>query len=195
MSAGDAERRRIERDLHDGAQQRLVVLALDLRFAQRTHDIDPEVERVLEDAIEKLRDAVEGLRRLAHGVHQAIVGEAGLAAGLRSIADHARPLVTVNTAPDTRLPPDVEVAAYFVACEAVANAAKHANATSVTIDASHQGSTLTITVADDGDGGANPEGAGLHGLADRIEAQGGLLRSTSPVGGGTRLTAEIPCAS
>ena len=199
VAAGDDQRRRIERDIHDGAQQRLVALALELRAAQKRlgSDLDPELDEVLTDAVDELRLAVGELRELARGVHPAILTEEGLAAALESLADRTPIPVEIVAAPAGRLPSEIEGAAYFVACEALANVVKHADATSVTISAARRNGTLVVEVADDGVGGAslNGGGSGLRGLSDRVEAHGGRLRIDSPPGGGTRVIGELPCAS
>ncbi len=198
VTAGDEQRRRIERDIHDGAQQRLVALALELRAAQKRlgGDVPPELEEVLTDAVDELQLAVRELRELARGVHPAILTEEGLAAALESLADRTPLPVRILTAPEGRLPAPIEGAAYFVACEALANAVKHADATSVTITAVRRNGELVIEVADDGVGGASPNGgSGLRGLTDRVEAHGGRLRIESPPGGGTLVVGELPCAS
>ena len=198
VAAGDEQRRRIERDLHDGAQQRLVALALELRAAQRRlgGELDPDTEAVLEQAVGELQLAVSELRELARGVHPAILTEDGLAAALESLAGRTPFPVRVVAAPDERLPAEIEAAAYFVACEALANAVKHADASSVTISAAQTNGRLVVEVADDGCGGARVgSGSGLRGLADRVEAYGGQLDIVSPAGAGTRVRAELPCAS
>ena len=197
VAAADDERRRIERDLHDGAQQRLVALALQLRIAQRRpgEHADPEVDRLLAAAVDELQAAVNELRELARGVHPAILTEEGLAAALDSLASRC-PLPVSLEVLDARLPPEVEATAYFVACEALANVVKHAEASKATISAWRQNGSLMIEVEDDGIGGARTEdGSGLRGLTDRVEALGGRLTIQSPVGGGTRIVGEIPCAS
>jgi signal transduction histidine kinase len=198
VTAGDEQRRRIERDLHDGAQQRLVALALELRLTQRElgKDVDPELERVLESAVGQLQVAVDELRELARGVHPAVLTEEGLGVALESLAARTPLPVKLVSAPDDRLPPEIEAAAYFVACEAIANAVKHAQATSVRITAERRNGKLFIEVADDGVGGAKANGgSGLRGLVDRVEAHGGTLRVESAPGQGTRVTGELPCAS
>ena len=198
VAAGDAERRRIERDLHDGAQQRLVALALALRVVQRKlgSDADPEVERVLAQAVDELEHAVTELRELARGVHPAILTEEGLAAALESLASRSPVPVTVDAEVEERLAPELEATAYFVACEALANAVKHANASTVAIDASRVDGRLVIAVTDDGVGGADVDaGTGLRGLCDRVQAHGGGLRIESAPGRGTRIVGELPCAS
>jgi signal transduction histidine kinase len=197
VAAGDEQRRRIERDLHDGAQQRLVALGLDLKRAQGSLDgrADPEVERLLADAAEEVKVAVEELRQLAGGIHPGILTQGGLAVALAGLANNAPVPVTVDASLD-RLQPELESTAYFVASEALTNVAKHAHATSASIRACVENGKLVIEVSDDGVGGAAADGGtGLRGLADRVEAQGGRLRIESPPGGGTRVTGEIPCAS
>ena len=197
VTAGDEERRRIERDLHDGAQQRLVALALELRLAQRELGgaTNPAVERVLTTAVDTLQLAVNELRELAHGVHPAILTQAGIAAALEDLARRTPLAVTIAEAPADRLPADIEATAYFLVCEALANAVKHANASEVTISVVREAGMLVISVVDDGRGGANSDGQGLRGLADRIEARGGRLWVESPPGAGTRVVGEVPCAS
>jgi signal transduction histidine kinase len=194
VAATDAERRRIERDLHDGAQQRLVTLALELRSAQGR--LGPDGRELLDSAVAQLQDAVGELRELAHGVHPALLTERGLAAALESLAIRAPLPVVVEDAPPGRLAPEVEAAAYFVVSEGLANVFKHAGAASATVGARRENGRLLVEVADDGIGGAGLDaGSGLRGLADRVEALGGALAVDSPRDGGTRLRAEIPCAS
>jgi signal transduction histidine kinase len=197
VAAGDEQRRRIERDIHDGAQQRLVALALELRATQRRLGgrVDPDVERAISGAVEELQLAVSELRELARGVHPAILTEEGLAGALESLATRTPLDVTVTGSPAGRQQPELEAAAYFVACEALANAVKHSGASRVTISAVLRDDKLVIEVVDDGQGGANPAGSGLRGLADRLEAHGGRLTVTSPAGGGTRVVGELPCVS
>jgi signal transduction histidine kinase len=198
VAAAGEERRRIERDLHDGAQQRLVALALELRSAQRKLGTtpDPDVERLLEAAVTELQAAVEELRELAHGVHPTILAQEGLPGALDALASRTPLPVTVQTSLSGRLSPEVEATAYFVACEALTNAVKHGRATQATISASRPDGVLCVEVTDDGVGGAEPQnGSGLRGLADRVEAQGGRLTVESPAGGGTRVVGEIPCES
>jgi signal transduction histidine kinase len=196
-TAADEERRRIERDLHDGAQQRLVALALELRSAQRAlgEGADPEIDGLLASTADELQVAVDELRALAHGIHPGTLTQAGLASALESLAARMPLPVTVEALPD-RLSPDVEATAYFVASEALTNVAKHAQATKAAIRAKRNGGTLSIEVWDDGIGGAKAgTGSGLHGLADRVEAHGGRLSVESAPGAGTRIVGEIPCAS
>jgi signal transduction histidine kinase len=197
VTAADEERRRIERDIHDGAQQRLVALGLQLRTMQRRlgTDADPEVERLLDDTVSELQTAVDELRELARGVHPAILTEDGLGAALESLVSRAPMPVALETF-DERVAAPVEAAAYFVASEALANVAKHAHASKAAVTARYRDATVEIVVEDNGIGGAHAsEGSGLRGLADRVEALGGRLKVESPDGRGTRIVGEIPCAS
>jgi signal transduction histidine kinase len=191
-AAGD-ERRRLERDLHDGAQQRLVALALQLRIAQHRFGgtADPAVEAILNASVDQLQAAVVELRELAHGANPVTDG---LTAAIESLAART-PLVVSVDVPDLQLPPEVEAAAYFVVCEALANTVKHAQASSAMVSARQRAGVLTIEVADDGIGGARGDGFGLRSLADRVAALGGRLRVESEPGRGTRVIGEIPCAS
>jgi signal transduction histidine kinase len=196
-AAADEERRRIERDIHDGAQQRLVALALELKSAQRRlgDDVDPELDALLASAADELQVAVEELRELAHGIHPGILVQGGLAAALEELAGRSPVPVSVAATED-RLPPEVEGTAYFVASEALANVAKHARATKASVRAERVNGMLVVEIEDDGVGGASSrDGSGLRGLADRVEAQGGHLRIESVRGRGTRVVGEIPCAS
>ena len=195
VAAGDEQRRRIERDIHDGAQQRLVALALELRAAQLRlgTSVDPAVEAVFGQAVDELQLAVAELRELARGVHPAVLTEEGLAAALESLAART-PLRVRIDAQEERYPAEIEAAAYFVACEALANAVKHSGASQVAISAGRRNGRLVVEVEDDGRGGAvATNGSGLHGLADRVEAHGGRLSVESPAGGGTRVVGELPC--
>jgi signal transduction histidine kinase len=197
VTAGDEQRRKIERDLHDGAQQRLVALAIELRIAQRQFGPDnPELERVFAGAVSELQVAVEELRELARGVHPAVLTEEGLAGALVSLGSRMPVRVRID-APDDRFPAEIEAAAYFVACEAIANAVKHSHATEIRVSAQRSNGTLVIEIEDDGVGGAreNGSGSGLRGLVDRVEAHGGTLRIDSEPGEGTRVIGELPCAS
>ncbi|HEV3407048.1 MAG TPA: sensor histidine kinase [Gaiellaceae bacterium] len=196
VATADAERRRIERDLHDGAQQRLVALGLTLKLVEQNRALDPEAARLLATAVQELQAAIHELRELARGVHPAILTEEGLGAALESLASRTPLPVTITAAPPGRLAPDVEAAAYFVACEGVTNAVRYSHASAVTIRAERDNGRLVVEVADDGVGGAQvASGSGLRGLADRVEAHGGRLSVESPPEGGTRLVGEIPCAS
>jgi signal transduction histidine kinase len=197
VTAADEERRRIERDLHDGAQQRLVALALELRAAHRQLGAagDPDVEQLLASTADELQVAVEELRELAQGIHPGILTQGGLGHALEQLASRA-PLPVSVDATKERFAPEVEATAYFVACEALTNVVKHAAATRVSIAARRDDGLLVIEVADDGRGGAEQSGgSGLRGLTDRVEARGGRLVVESVSGAGTRVRGEIPCAS
>jgi signal transduction histidine kinase len=192
--AGQRERQRLERDLHDGAQQRLVALSLHLGVLQtRLHD-DPDAEALLAEARTEIATSLAELRDLARGLHPAIVTAHGLAVALESLAARAPvPVRLVVDVPD-RVAEAVEVAAYFVVCESLANVGKHAAATSAAVTVSRHDGTVVVEVVDDGRGGADSEGGtGLRGLADRVETLDGRLRVWTPVGGGTRVRAELPC--
>jgi signal transduction histidine kinase len=194
VTTADTERRKVERDLHDGAQQRLVSLALALRMAREQAGTtgDPALTALLDDAADELGVALRELRELARGIHPAILTEEGLGAAIEALARRSPFPVEIHVSMD-RYPSSVEGTAYFVVCEALANAAKHAKASSVTVAAMRVDGRLRVEVADDGRGGADLEGgSGLRGLADRVAALGGTFRLTSPPAGGTRVVAEIP---
>jgi PAS domain S-box-containing protein len=193
MQAGDDARRRLERNLHDGAQQRLVALSLSLRLAQSKVTTDPAAaERLLEASREELAAALEELRELARGIHPAVLTERGLGAAVEALASRSPVPVEIET-PAKRLPAPVEAAAYYVVAEALANVAKYARATSAAVSVAHENEHVRVEVSDDGVGGADPAvGSGLSGLADRVAALEGSLDVSSPRGGGTRITAEIP---
>jgi signal transduction histidine kinase len=192
VAAGDAERRRLERDLHDGAQQRLLGIRLALRLARsRIGHNDGEVQELLGEADAELMTGLDELRALARGIHPAVLTDEGLVAALGSLARRAPVPVTIN-APDERLAPPVEAAAYFVASEALANVAKHAHASNVTITLTRADGWMRLEVADDGVGAT--QGSGLSGLRDRVEALDGHLEVTSASAVGTTLRAEFPCA-
>ena len=194
-AVADSERRRLERDLHDGAQQRLVSIGLALRHAQHELAGRPEeARRTLDDAVVEVSAAIEELRALAHGLRPALL-QAGLGPALRELASRS-PVPVVVTATSDRFPSDVETAAYFVACEGLTNAVKHARASEVRLGVARQDSTLVVSVADDGVGGAAVgRGSGLTGLTDRVAARGGRLLIESVRGRGTTLSAELPCVS
>jgi signal transduction histidine kinase len=193
--AGYAERRRLERDLHDGAQQRLVTLGIVLRRIQRSLPREAQVLGPSFDAaVAEVAATIADLRTIAAGVRPPRLDE-GLTAALEDLARGTAVPVDVETAGD-RAPPEVEAAAYFIACEAVTNAVKHGSPSRVTVKASRTGRHLHLEVADDGVGGAAVNGGtGLAGMADRVAAQGGRLAVHSPAGGGTRIDVELPCAS
>ena len=197
VAFGDAERRRVERNLHDGAQQRLVNLSLALGIArsQVGTGSEQEIAVALDEAAAELRRALAELRDLARGIHPMILSEAGLGPALAALAERSPIPVTVTAAPPGRLPPQVEETAYYVASEALTNAAKHAHAATITINARQHDGRLLVEVGDDGVGGADPNGSGLRGLADRVAAVDGRLHVYSPLGEGTQITAELPCAS
>ena len=197
VAAGDAERKRVERDLHDGAQQRLVSLTLALRLAKLKlgDDADPEVRRSLDQASDEARSALVELRELARGIHPQILTEAGLGPAIESLADRSPVDVEVELGTDRRFSPAVEAAGYFVVSEALANVAKYADARRALVRTAWQEDELIIEIADDGVGGAAPgAGGGLRGLEDRLSAIDGRLEIVSPTGGGTRLLAYIPTA-
>jgi signal transduction histidine kinase len=196
VEVGDAERRRLERNLHDGAQQRLVSVALGLNMVGAKLDKDPENARALLSAAQtELARGLEDLRELARGIHPAVLTERGLGPALDSLVARAPFPVDVTTVPEERLAPAVEAAAYYVVAEAITNIAKYAHASHATVTVGRANGAATVTVADDGVGGADPaSGSGLRGLAARVEALNGRLDIDSPAGGGTRITAEIPLA-
>jgi signal transduction histidine kinase len=195
VEAGDTERRRLERNLHDGAQARLVGVALLLGHARRRVAADPEETATLLDrAMVELKASLAELRELARGIHPAVLTERGLAPALHALASRAPLPVAVETDGDQRLPAPVEVAAYFVVAEALANVAKYAQATEATVAVRRVNGCVTVEVADDGIGGADAaQGSGLLGLGDRVGALDGTLSLESPAGRGTRLRVEIPC--
>ena len=192
VEAGDAERRRLERDLHDGAQSRLVALAMLLRSARARAD-DPQLAELLDRAQEELQTGLAELRELARGIHPAVLTDRGLSPALQSLASRAPVPVTLEADADERLPGPVESAAYFVVSEALANVAKYAHATHATVAVRRVNGRVTVEVADDGVGGADAaRGSGLRGLADRVGALDGTISLDSPPGRGTRVRAEIP---
>jgi PAS domain S-box-containing protein len=196
VAAGDAARRRLERDLHDGAQQHLVGLALTLRLARRTVEGNADATELLDEAIEDLAAATHELRELARGLHPAVLTEGGLEPALRGLAKRATVPTTIADAPAGRLPTQVEITAYFVVAEALTNVARYAEAGSAIVSVRQEQDRLIVEVRDDGKGGADPgNGSGLRGLDDRVSALGGRLHVDSPQGRGTTLRAELPCAS
>ena len=196
VTAGDDERRRLERDLHDGAQQRLVALAMQLRLIQHEIQADPvAAQQLVDSASEELRLSMAELRELARGIHPAVLNH-GLEPALQSLAGQATVPTDVAYAAEGELPEQVELAAYFVTSEALANVGKYARASSASVDVTRAGGGLVVRIADDGIGGADASrGSGLRGLADRVEALDGRLRVESPPGAGTVVTAELPCGS
>jgi len=196
LKIGLEERRRLERDLHDGAQQRLVAMALNIRLARAKLNEDPiAADRLLESAGAELDSALEELRELARGIHPAVLTDRGLGTALETLASRAPVPVELAQLPDGRLPEAVELAAYFVVAEALTNVAKYAHATHAKVEVARANGRLMVEVEDDGIGGANPEnGTGLRGLADRIAVLEGRLEIDSETGSGTTVRAQIPCA-
>ncbi|WP_033438428.1 sensor histidine kinase [Saccharothrix sp. NRRL B-16314] len=189
VAAVDAERRRIERDLHDGVQQRLVALGMLLGRARR----NPEhADDLLVQAHEESRHVLEDLREVAWRVYPTALDSLGLADALEAVADRSAIPVRIRCAP-LDAPPRVETAVYFVICEAVTNAAKHSGATMIDVDITGHGGAVRVRIADDGVGGADPAGGGLAGLSRRVLALDGAFDVSSPVGGPTVITAEVPC--
>jgi signal transduction histidine kinase len=193
VAAGDDARRKLERNLHDGAQQRLVSISLSLRLAQGQLEKNPAAaQEVLEASREELARALEELRELARGIHPAVLTDRGLEAALESLASRA-PLPVEIDGPQASLPAPIEAAAYYVVSEALANVTKYAQASSVKVTVEHANGCAVVEVADDGVGGADPaRGSGLRGLADRVASLNGKLAIDSPPGAGTRVRAEIP---
>jgi signal transduction histidine kinase len=196
VEAAQAERRRIERDLHDGTQQRLVSIAMTLGLADSRLDRDPSAAKsLLDEARASLSDALRELRELSQGIHPGILTERGLRAALEELAYGARLPLELDVGLPVRLPDRVEAAAYYVVSEALTNIAKHAEASAVRVRVKRTDGRAVVEVADDGIGGADgAQGTGLRGLADRVDALGGRLRVESPPGRGTVVHAEIPCA-
>ncbi|WP_426593367.1 sensor domain-containing protein [Cellulomonas sp. McL0617] len=197
VGAADEERRRIERDLHDGAQQRLVALGVELGAAKRRASTDPEAAAALEHAHREVKETLAELRDLVRGIHPAVLTDRGLDAALSALAARSPVPVTVDVpGPLTTASTSAQAAAYFVVAEALTNAAKYAQATKVTVTATIVGPDLRLVIADDGTGGATPTpGSGLDGLRSRVAALDGTFDLDSPAGAGTRLTVEVPCAS
>jgi signal transduction histidine kinase len=193
VEAGDTERRRLERDLHDGAQARLVALAMKLRLARRRAEGAPEVAALLDESSADLQESLDELRELARGIHPAVLTDRGLGAALRSLADRAPLPVELASEPPEDLPPPVATAIYFVVAEALTNVAKYAQAGEATVSVQRVADRVVVEVADDGRGGARLDaGSGLRGLGDRVAALDGRLELDSPPGAGTRLRVEIP---
>jgi signal transduction histidine kinase len=197
VSSAEAERHRIERDLHDGAQQRLVALAMDLGRARERFDTDPEHARQLVgEAHEEAKAALAELRNLARGIHPAVLTDRGLDAALSAIVTRCPVPVTLSVNVPTRPPAAVESAAYFAVAEALTNVAKHARATGVAVTIVLQNNRLVVEVRDDGVGGADAaRGSGLYGLSERVGALGGWMRVLSPLHGPTSVIVELPCGS
>jgi signal transduction histidine kinase len=195
VEAAMAERRSLERDLHDGAQQRLVALSLQLGIVQARLAKDPAAAgEALQAARSELALALEELRELARGIHPAILTDRGLGPALEALADRAPLPVELSEMPEERLPSCVESTAYFLVAESLTNIARHAGAHVARIKVSCSDGRATVEVRDDGIGGADPAGKGLQGLADRLSAIDGSLEVISPTGRGTIIRAEMPCA-
>jgi signal transduction histidine kinase len=195
VEAGRLERQRLERNLHDGAQQRLLALSLQVSLLEKRLGEHPDASRGLSEVQHELDLLVEELRDLAHGIHPAVLSGHGLGIALEEAGARAPVPVQLRVEIQDRLPEPVEVAAYYVVTESLANLAKHAQATTASVDvARRDDGVVVVEIVDDGIGGANTErGSGIRGLADRVEALGGRIRIWSPEGGGTRVRAEIPC--
>lgn len=196
VEAADDERRRLERDLHDGAQQQLVTLLLSLQLAKEEalKRSDPTMAHMLDGSIGSLRQALNELRSLARGIHPTILVEGGLAPAIRSLAERC-PIPVEVTGALERLEPRLEVALYFVAAEAITNAVKHSRAHRICVELRRRSGWAGVDVSDDGVGGAEPSrGSGLVGLSDRVAAVGGRLSVESNHLHGTSLHAEVPCA-
>ena len=195
VAAADEERRRVVRDLHDGAQQRLVNTVITLKLAQQALEHDPEEATSLVDqALEHAQLATDELRELVHGILPAVLTAGGLRGGVEALASRTPVQVRVDVCAD-RLPAAIEATAYFVVAEALTNVAKHARAATAAVAARIEDRTLRIEIRDDGVGGARPDGSGLQGLRDRLAALDGRFAIESPDGGGTLITAAIPIAA
>jgi signal transduction histidine kinase len=199
VAVGDESRRRIERDLHDGTQQRLVSLGLELRATEAVvPDEHPELKQQIAHAVSGLAGAVEDLQEIARGIHPAILSKGGLGPALRTLARRSAVPVELTMPPDRRLPERAEAASYYVVAEALTNAAKHAAASvvHVMVDYPEDQDVVRLSIRDDGAGGADPgRGSGLLGLRDRVEALRGTIEIASPPGEGTSLLVEIPIES
>jgi PAS domain S-box-containing protein len=195
VAAGDAERQRLERNLHDGAQQQLVSLSLALRMARSKLDDGSEAAAMLDEAGEQLMRALAELRELARGIHPAILTDRGLAAALEALAERTPVPVELSVIVPGHISDQIEATVYYVVAEALTNTVKYADAAGAGVRVECAGGRLTVTVTDDGRGGANRKlGSGLSGLADRVSALGGRLHVVSPAGGGTTVIAELPLA-
>jgi signal transduction histidine kinase len=194
IAAADEERRRIERDLHDGAQQRMVAVAVTLGLAQSRFASDPESAlKLIAQAREEAQAAVKELRELARGIHPAVLSDHGLGPALEALASRAPVPVDVRGVPECPLANEIEACAYFVTAEALTNVAKYAQASSATVQLTLEDDRLRVEVRDDGVGGADPStGTGLRGLRDRVDALDGELAIDSPLGGGTTVTVQVP---
>ena len=195
VQAGDDERRRLERNLHDGAQSRLVALAVHLRLGRNRLPDGSEAAELIDASIGELKESLDELRELARGIHPSVLSDRGLEPALRALAARSVVPVELVGTPGADLPASVETAAYFVVSEALTNVAKYAQAGHATIRMERVNGRLDLEVSDDGIGGAVASaGSGLYGLSDRVAALDGELELTSPAGGGTRLRVQLPCA-
>jgi signal transduction histidine kinase len=195
VESAQRERQRLERNLHDGAQQRLVALSLNLALLEDQLEGDESAKRRIDEARHAVAESLDELREIARGIHPAVVTGHGLGVALEQLAAHAAVPIRLTVGVRGRLPEPIEVASYYVVAESLTNIGKYAEASAATVDVSRSHGRLLVEVTDDGIGGADTErGSGLRGLADRVEALGGRLRVWSPIGGGTRVQAEIPCA-
>lgn len=195
VDVANRERQRLERNLHDGAQQRLVALSLELSLLGGELAGDTEAQERLTRARHEIAASLAELREIARGIHPAVVSGHGLAVALEQLAALAPVPVRLTVETSGRLPEAIEVAAYYLVCESLANVGKYSQASSATVDVNRSNGSVVIEVTDDGIGGVDTErGTGLRGIADRVEALDGRLRVWSPIGGGTRIQAEIPCA-
>jgi signal transduction histidine kinase len=194
VATADATRRRIERDLHDGTQQRLVSLALEMRAAEQAMPADLHEHRAtLARAVEGLTSVLNELREIARGIHPAILAEGGLGPALKTLARRSAVPVELELPSELQLPEGIEVATYYIVSEALTNAAKHAGASVVTVAVEVEEQLLRVSVRDDGRGGADPDGgSGLVGMKDRAEAMGGTMTLRSPLGAGTSLQVDLP---
>lgn len=193
VAAQMEERHRLERNLHDGAQQRLLAVALELRASEVSND-PARQSAAIDQAVGQLQLAVRELRHIANGLHPAALNEGGLAGALQDLASRTPTLIVKEVCPE-RFPTEVEEAAWFISCEAIANAVKHASASTIRLSATRDNGCLVLSIADDGSGGADPAGRGIKGIADRAEAVGGNLAVNSFPGRGTVVKAELPCGS
>jgi signal transduction histidine kinase len=193
VAAADDARRRLERDLHDGAQQRLVALGLQARLLENCMPDEQDLQVQLDDLVTGLTNVTTELQEISRGIHPAILSEGGLGPALKSLGRRSPVSVVLDVAIEHRLPDAVEIAAYYVAAEALTNAAKHANASEVRVCAETTDSTLRLSIEDDGVGGADArKGSGLVGLKDRVETVGGQMRVASAPGSGTSLLVTVP---
>lgn len=197
VSAADTERRRFERDLHDGVQPRLVSTAMTLGMARARFDEDPQAARqLLDDAHEEIKDSISELRQLARGMHPAVLADRGLDAALSAVASRSPVPVRLAVNLPGRLDPETEAVLYFVVAEALTNVAKHSGATSAQVQIDRHPSNVTARISDDGQGGADiTPGGGLSGIADRVRSAGGTFMLNSPAGGPTEIMVEVPCES